>query len=375
MWAVDEVSITIIGAGVIGLSVAAELSGKYDSVVLLERHKSFGQEISSRNSEVIHSGIYYPTDSLKAALCIEGAEMLYAFCREFSVHHNKLGKLIVAADKEEIPAVEDLLKKGVRNGVRDLVVLDSRQTNALEPSVNAAASLHSPHTGILDTHSLMKHLLFLAEKRGSLVSFQSEVEHLDRENDWFVIGIRGSGYKFRSKIVINCAGLSSDRIAALAGINLVRSHYSLKYCKGSYFAYAKPSPVKMLIYPVPRENLSGLGVHATLDLGGRLRFGPDVEYTDTLDYTVDPAGRDEFFDSARKIIRGLDKDAFIPDMAGIRPKLSGPGEKARDFVIRDESENGLPGLLNLIGIESPGLTSCLSIARLTSRIVRDLFSD
>jgi len=373
--AVDEVLITVIGAGVIGLSVAAELSGKYDSVVLLERHKSFGQETSSRNSEVIHSGIYYPADSLKASLCVEGADMLYAFCREFSIPHKELGKLIVAADEREITVVEDLLRKGTGNGVRDLAVLDSRRTRALEPYLNAAASLHSPHTGILDTHSLMRQLLFLTEMRGGLVSFQSTVEHLDREHDRFVIGIKENSYQFRSRVVINCAGLGSDRIARLTGIDLDRNQYSLKYCKGSYFSYAKPSPVKTLVYPVPHENLSGLGVHATLDLGNRLRFGPDVEYTDSIDYTVDAAKRDAFYEGAGRIIRGLDKEAFIPDMAGVRPKLSGPGERARDFIIREESENGVPGLINMIGIESPGLTACLSIARLTLRMVRDLLGD
>lgn len=370
----DETLITIIGAGVVGLSVAAELSKKYDSVVVLERHKTFGQETSSRNSEVIHSGIYYPAGSLKASLCVEGAEMLYDLCREFSIPHKKLGKLIVATDPSEIPVIEDLLKKGRNNGVRDLSIFDKQQTAAREPLINAAASLYSPHTGILDTHSLMKHLLFQTEKAGGLVSFQSDVEILKKEHDWFVIGIRETDYRFRSKIVINCAGLFSGGIAGLAGIDIQAKKYEIKYCKGSYFSYAKPSPVKMLVYPVPHENLAGLGVHATLDLGNRLRFGPDVEYVDFIDYKVDEGKRDAFFEGAIKLIPGLDKDAFVPDMAGIRPKLSGPGEKSRDFIIQTESDGAVNGLVNLIGIESPGLTACLSIARMVAGLVKDLVS-
>lgn len=365
----DEVKITIIGAGVVGLAVAAELSSSYDNVVVLERHNTFGQEISSRNSEIIHSGIYYPQGSLKARLCVDGAEQLYEICKRHSIPHKRLGKLIVAADESELKTLELLYEKGQKNNVRELLILDRDDINRLEPNVRAVGALYSPATGIVDSHSLMKHFYNAAKDNGVLFGFNSEINRLDKKNDGFIIGIQQDGYQFRSKVVINCSGLSSDYIAGLAGIDIQKHGYKLKYCKGSYFSYAKPSPVKMLIYPVPHEQLVGLGVHATLDLGGRLRFGPDTEYIETIDYKVDMNMREKFYEAALKIISNLERDSFIPDMAGIRPKLSGANEKARDFIIADETGKGLAGLINLIGIESPGLTASPAIAKMVADIV------
>jgi L-2-hydroxyglutarate oxidase LhgO len=362
----DKVNITIIGAGVVGLTIAAELSARYDNIVVLERHDTFGQETSSRNSEVIHSGIYYPEGSLKALLCVDGAGQLYEICERYSIPYKKLGKLIIAADELELKPLEELHKKGQKNNVRGLVILNKNDVNKMEPNAKTIAALYSPDTGIVDSHSLMKHFYNKAKDNGALFAFNSEVNRLDKENDGFVVGIQQDDYQFRSKVVINCAGLSSDYIAKLTGIDIQKSGYELKYCKGSYFSYAKPSPVKMLIYPVPHEELVGLGVHATLDLGGRLRFGPDTEYIDAIDYKVDVDKRDIFYKGASKIIKGLEKDAFIPDMAGIRPKLSGKDEKARDFVIKNEAEKGLDGLITLIGIESPGLTASPAIAKMVA---------
>lgn len=370
----DEMNITIIGAGVIGLSIAAELSKKHDNIVVLEKHKTFGQETSSRNSEVIHSGIYYPENSLKASLCVEGAEKLYKICDEYSIPFRKVGKLIIATEQSELKILEGLLKKGEKNGVRDLKSLNREETSKLEPATNAIASLYSPSTGIIDSHSLMKHFFHMGEKGNVLFSFNSEVALLGKESDGFLIGVKEENYRFKSKVVINSAGLASDFIAGLAGIDIVKDNYKLRYCKGSYFTYEKTSPVKMLIYPVPHEELIGLGVHATLDLGGRLRFGPDTEYIDKIDYKVDTGKRDSFYNGAIKIISGLDKDAFVPDMAGIRPKLSGPGEKARDFIIKEESDKGLHGLINLIGMESPGLTASPAIAKMVTEMVDDLLN-
>ena len=367
----EEVDITIIGAGVIGLAIAAELSEKYKNIVVLERHNSFGQETSSRNSEVIHAGIYYPYGSLKARLCVEGAEYLYEICDEYSIPHRKTGKLIVAIDQSELMPLEDLFKRGNTNGVKDLALLEKSNVNKIEPNTNAIAAIYSPNTGIIDSHSLMKHFFNMAEGKGVLFAFRSEVGSLDKVKDGFIIGIKQENYKFRSKIVVNCAGLSADYIAGLAGIDVDKSGYRIKPCKGSYFAYTKPSPVKTLIYPVPHKELIGLGVHATLDLGGRLRFGPDAEYVEFIDYRVDINKRDVFYEGALKIILGLEKNAFIPDMAGIRSKLQGPGEGTKDFVITSEIEKGLPGLINLIGIESPGLTASPAIAK----IIRDIISE
>jgi L-2-hydroxyglutarate oxidase LhgO len=369
----DEVGITIIGAGVVGLAIAAEMSGTYEDIVVLEKHDSFGQETSSRNSEVIHAGIYYPAGSLKAKLCVDAVEKLYRLCSENSIPHKRLGKLIVAATESEIPALEELLEKGRANSVNRLKLIDGDEARRLEPGANAVAALHSPNTGIVDSHSLMKFLYTKAESNGVMFVFDSEVDNINsRDEGGYIIGISSQDYNFCTRIVINCAGLASDKIAELAGIDIDRHDLRLHLCKGSYFSYSLRSPVKMLVYPVPHENLTSLGVHAVLDTGGRLRFGPDAEYVDCFEYKVETARRDAFIKGALRIIPGLDAEAFAPDMAGIRPKLQGPGEPVRDFVIREESDKGLPGFINLIGIESPGLTASLSIAEMVKGIVDQL---
>lgn len=365
----ETVKITIIGAGVVGLAIAAELSKKYDNIILLERHEKFGQETSSRNSEVIHSGMYYPTGSLKAQLCVKGAALLYEYCERHSIPCSKIGKLIVAAEQSGIKDLEELSKQGTLNGVDNLRILGQDEIYKIEPNVNAVAALYSPDTGIVDSHSLMRRLYNDAESSGVIFSFGSEINQIDRDKEGYVIGIKDDDYKFMSKVVINSAGLSSDYIAGMAGIDVNSAGYRLRYCKGSYFSYARKSPVNMLVYPVPHKDLAGLGVHATLDMGRRLRFGPDAEYIDSLDYTVDASKRDAFYENAAGIIKGLDKESFVPDMAGIRPKLQGPGEETKDFVIAEETAKGFPGLINLIGIESPGLTASLSIAGMVRDIV------
>lgn len=362
----DKVNITIIGTGVVGLAIAAELSMKYDEIVVLEKHDKFGQETSSRNSEVIHSGIYYPTGSLKAKLCVEGAELLYEYCERHPIPHLRLGKLIVATTKDEEKYLEELYNTGIRNGAKSLTFLNKNEVAKVEPNVNAISALYSPNTGIIDSHSLMESLYKTATASGVLFSFVSEVNLIDKKENGYLLGIRNDDYKFISKLVINSAGLHSDYIAELAGVDIDSAGYRLKYCKGSYFSYAKKSPVKMLVYPVPHEDLTGLGVHATLDLGERLRFGPDAEYIDAIEYKVDADEKDFFYKGASKIINGLEKESFVPDMCGIRPKLSGKNEKTRDFVIKDEAEKGLDGLINLIGIESPGLTASLAIAKMVA---------
>ena len=367
----EEVNITIIGAGVIGLAVAAGLSERYENIIVLERHGSFGREISSRNSEVIHAGIYYPAGSQKARLCVQGAKELYEICKEYSIPHKRTGKLIVAVEQAEAGALEEIFNKGNENGVSGLELLDRADVKKIEPDVNAIAAIYSPNTGIIDSHALMKYFLKRAEDNGVITAFNSEVEQIDKKADGFLIGIKQHNYKFKTKIVINCAGLSSDSVAGSAGVDVHKNKYKLKFCKGSYFSYAKPSPVGVIIYPVPQKELTGLGIHATLDLGGRLRFGPDTEYVDQIDYDVDAGKRDRFYESVSKIISHLDKDAFMPDMAGVRPKLYGKDEPVRDFVITDEKENGLPGLIDLIGIESPGLTASLAIARDVGLIISD----
>ncbi|TRZ90388.1 MAG: NAD(P)/FAD-dependent oxidoreductase [Methanosarcinales archaeon] len=365
----DEVKITIIGAGVVGLAIAAELSQEYDDIVVLERHDKFGQGTSSRNSEVIHSGIYYPPKSLKSGLCVEGAELLYEYCEKYSIPYSKLGKLIVASNESEIIDLQKLYDTGSENGVKGLTLIEKNEINRMEPNVNAIAALYSPNTGIIDSHSLMSHLHRFANASGVLFSFNTEVNFIEKQQNAYVVGIKNDDYKFLSSVVINSAGLSADYMAELAGIDIDEVDYRLEYCKGSYFSYAKRPPIKMLVYPVPHKDLTGLGIHATLDLGGRLRFGPDSEYVDFIDYKVDSNKIGIFYDSVKKNIKGLDKEAFGPEMSGIRPKLSGKNEKARDFVIKDETEKGLEGLINLIGIESPGLTASPAIARMVADMV------
>jgi L-2-hydroxyglutarate oxidase LhgO len=365
----DEAAITVIGAGVVGLAIAAELSAKYRNVIVLEKHESYGRETSSRNSEVIHSGIYYPEGSLKTILCQEGATRLYDLCGTFGIPHRKLGKVIIATAPEELAALKDLFRRGMANHVPDLVMLDGKDLRRLEPHTNGIAAIYSPWTGIVDSHSLMTHLYKVGRDRGVIFAFNSELDWLSREKDCFVAGVKQERYRYRSRVVINAAGLWSDQVARLAGLDVEKLGYRIRFCKGSYFCSQKPSPVKMLVYPIPHDELVGLGIHATLDMNMRLRFGPDVEYVDKIDYQVDTAKQEFFFAGASKIIPGLDRDAFSPDMAGIRPKLQGPGEKARDFVICEESEKGLPGLVNLIGIESPGLTASLAIAKKVADLV------
>ncbi|MBF0317034.1 MAG: NAD(P)/FAD-dependent oxidoreductase [Nitrospirae bacterium] len=366
----DRVNITIIGAGVIGLAIAAELSMDFEDILVIERHDDFGREISSRNSEVIHSGIYYPTGSLKGVLCIEGAALLYRYCEEHSIAHQRIGKLIVATTESEVEPLEELYRRGKLNGVMDMVMLQGNEVARMEGNVNAVAAILSPSTGIIDSHGLMKRLFTVAQGRGVTVSFNEEVVSIEQQSEGYVVGIRSEGYRFLSRVVINAAGLGSDQVAAMIGIAVDPACYRLRYCKGSYFSYAGRSPVQRLIYPVPEKDLKGLGVHATLDLAGRLRFGPDTEYVDAIDYTVDDSKRDRFYEGACKIIRGIDKDALVADMAGVRPKIKGEG--VQDFLIRHENKRGLEGFINLVGIESPGLTACLAIASRVGKFVDDI---
>lgn len=368
----DEVKITVIGAGVVGLAIAAELSREYTDIIVLERHDSFGRETSSRNSEVIHSGIYYPSGSLKAKLCVEGADILYKYCEKNSVPYSRLGKLIIAGNELEKKQLEDLYAIGCKNGVLSLAFMNEDEVKKMEPYVKAVSALYSPNTGIINSHSLMDCYYRQASSAGVMFSFESDVNYIERNSDKYIVGVKEDGYKFISSVVINSSGLCSDDIAGLAGINVSSAGYKLQYCKGSYFYYGKKSPVKMLIYPVPHKDLKGLGVHATLDLSGRLRFGPDTEDVNTVDYNVDENKRDLFYEGANKIISGLEKESFYPDTAGIRPKIKGTGIK--DFIIRHEADKGLKGFINLIGIESPGLTASLSIARYVKGIVNNILN-
>ncbi|MCP4652355.1 MAG: NAD(P)/FAD-dependent oxidoreductase [Candidatus Omnitrophica bacterium] len=365
----DEVGITIIGAGVVGLAIAAQLSENFKNIVVVDKNQTFGQESSSRNSEVVHSGIYYPQGSLKMKLCLQGAQLLYDYCDKNQINYNKLGKLIVALNAQEQAQLDCLYDLGVKRDIRGLSLLTRNEANNLEPMVKAYSALYLPNTGIVDSHSLMKSLYRKAKALGVTFAFNSEISNIEKQLDKYVVSQKDDDYIFSSRVVINSAGLGSDIVAGLVGLSIDALDYKLAYCKGSYFSYSKPSPVKRLIYPVPQKDLKGLGVHATIDLAGHLRFGPDIEYVDEIDYQVDNCKGDIFYEKAKALIGGLERTALAADMAGIRPKISGEGVK--DFIINHEKNNGFPGLINLIGIESPGLTAALAIGKYVTAITKD----
>lgn len=365
----DKFNITIIGAGVIGLAIAEALSTKHRSVLLIEKNSTFGQEISSRNSEVIHAGIYYPPDFLKTLFCVQGNRRLYALCQEKNIPHRRIGKLIIAVNDNEIPQLQIIRENAQKNGVEDLLWLDQKEILAREPEVRARMALFSPSTGIIDSHSLMRSLLFHAESSGITAAFRSECTAIRQAASGYEMEINNGEYRFATKIIINAAGLSADKVAQLAGIDIDANGYRLKYCKGSYFWASPPPRLNHLVYPVPPKNMEYLGLHATIDMGRRVRFGPDIEYVDALNYDVDENRKGMFHQSISKYIPHISPDSLFPDTSGIRPKLYGPGEAYRDFVIKDEADLGYAGLINLIGIESPGLTSCLPIADYVSRMV------
>jgi len=366
-----DVKITIIGAGVIGLAIAAELSKEFDDVFVIEKNEKFGQETSSRNSEVIHAGIYYETGSLKASLCVEGAKLLYEFCAAYGVPHKKIGKIIIAADEREGVLLQDIYEKARKNGASEISIIDGATTRKMEKSVNAFCALHSPNTGIIDSHFLMKTLYAQAEAARAQIVFNTEISGVGKNRaGGYALKIKGGTDEFFTRMVINCAGLHADKVAAMAGIETQAAGYKIHYCKGTYFSYLKKSPVNMLVYPLPQEHLAGLGIHATLDMAGRLRFGPDVEYVGEISYAIDERKRGDFFLGASKIIKGIEEESLSPDMCGIRPKIGRDG--FRDFIIAHEGERDLPRFINLIGIESPGLTASLAIARYVKGMVSDV---
>lgn len=364
----SDFDITIIGAGVVGLAIASHLSvrRKGASILLLERNAKYGMETSSRNSEVIHAGMYYEAGSLKARLCVEGRDVLYALCRENGIAHRQISKIIVARTQNELPKLETVFKRGIVNsaGVR---MLDRAETLALEPHVEAVASIYSPLTGILSVHELMDWFYRSAIQNGVIVQQRCEVTGVERCADGYRLTLTEPDGESTatSEIVINAAGLFSDRIAAMAGIDIDAAGYRISFCKGSYFSVAsgKSKLLTRLVYPVPGNEF--LGVHALFDLAGRLRFGPDVEYMreNVLDYSVDESKRDAFLQSIRRILPSVESTDIAPDICGIRPKLQTQGSQARDFVIVHEKERGLEGFVNLIGIESPGVTASPAIAQ------------
>ena len=368
--------ITIIGAGVIGLAVAAQVAGKDRAVYILEQNETFGKETSSRNSEIIHAGIYYPGGSLKAETCVAGNAQLYELCQRYGIGYRKTGKLIVATEEEGMGKLEALLDQGIRNGAKGLTMLSAKEIKELEPNVEAIAAIFSPSSGIIDSHALMRYFLNRAQEEGAKIAYKSKVIGIERLSDGYEVMVENSSssFSFKTGVLINCAGLSSDRIAQLGGIDINKAGYKLFYCKGEYFSVGnrKNRLIKRLIYPVPEPSTGGMGIHTTLDLEGRMRLGPNARYVNEIEYKVDESQKGLFYRSVKAFLPFIEDDDLEPEMAGIRPKLQGPGEDFRDFVVRHEQDRGLPGFINLIGIESPGLTSAPAIAKHVEGIVNQI---
>lgn len=387
-----DLDVTVIGGGIVGCAVAAEVSGLGLSTVLLEMESGLARATTSRNSEVSHGGMYYPTDTLKARCCVQGRRLLKEFCTGAGVGYRECGKVIVAVEDNEIPELERLLARGQANGVEDLRIIDQTELNALEPDVRAVAGLLSPRTGVLDAEGATKAYAQLAAERGAQVLTGSRVAGLERHGSGWQVVIsptgdqRREGWKHTSRIVINTAGLWADRVAALAGIDIQERGWIQHLTKGNYFSVsnAHDGRIGRLIYPVPPASGSSLGVHVCLDLAGQMKLGPDLERLPAdprdatsslgdfeLDYRVDPERETSFYEDAKRFLPWLEPTDLAPAMCGMRPKIAVSG--FGDFVIKRE-EGDLEGLINLVGIESPGLTSAPAIARIVADLVRDMES-
>ena len=355
----EKLDAVVVGAGVVGLAVARALAIAGREVVILEAEEALGTHTSSRNSEVIHAGIYYPKGSLKARACVAGRSLLYEYCVERGVPHRRSGKLIVAADDSQLGELENIQKKAHANGVTDVVWLTRAQALALEPELACAAALYSPSTGIVDSHALMLAYLGDAEARGAMLALRSPLQRVEARGDGFVLHVAGSE-PVQCAALVNSAGLRAPSVAR--NVEGYRAQLAPKelYAKGNYYSLARRAPFSRLVYPVPEPG--GLGVHVTLDLAGQARFGPDVQWVEKIEYSVDPRRAERFYAAIRRYWPGLPDGALAPAYSGIRPKTAGPGEPAPDFEIQGPRRHGVPGLVHLYGIESPGLTASLALA-------------
>ncbi|HXB17614.1 MAG TPA: NAD(P)/FAD-dependent oxidoreductase [Steroidobacteraceae bacterium] len=362
----ERVDVAVIGAGVVGLAVARALAQRGREVLILEAAERFGSGVSSRNSEVIHAGIYYPRGSLKARLCVAGRELLYAFCLEHGVAHRRCGKLIVASNESQLAELVRIRAAALGNGV-ELASLARPEALALEPGLRCAAALHSPLTGIIDAHAYMLALLGQAERLGAVLACDSAVNGLALQADGFRIAVNGAPASLHARALVNSAGLSAAQLARLTEGFPPERVPTAYLAKGSYFTLAGRAPFGRLIYPLPEPG--GLGVHLTLDLAGRARFGPDVEWVSELDYAVDVKRAAAFYGAIRAWWPALPDGALEPAYAGIRPKITGPGEPAADFRIDGPAVHGVAGLVQLFGIESPGLTASLAIAEHVAALI------
>lgn len=356
----DNVDVIVIGAGVVGLACARALQLAGREVLLLESESAFGTGVSSRNSEVIHAGLYYPNGSLKARHCVAGRQMLYEYCQARDIPFRRCGKLLVATSTAQIAQIEKLLKNASGNGVNDLRLLEGAQARAMEPALSCDAALLSPSSGIIDSHTYMLCLLGDLENGGGMAVFNTTVLGGRVVEDGIIVNVQGAD-ALHARLVVNCAALGAQKIShAIEGFP-AQHIPPLRYARGVYFSISGRSPFTHLIYPLPEA--AGLGVHLTIDLGGQAKFGPDVEWIDEPSYTVDPRRADSFYGEIGKYWPGIKDHQLQPAYAGIRPKINAPDEPAADFYIAGRETHGVRGMINLFGIESPGLTGSLSIAR------------
>lgn len=370
----EQVDAVVVGAGVVGLAVARALALAGREVMVLEAAEAFGTGTSARNSEVIHAGIYYPQASLKARLCVQGRQLLYSYCAERGIAHRRCGKLIVATSAAQVGELRAIRQRAAANGVDDLALLSQAEAQALEPALQCQAALLSPSTGIVDSHGLMLALLGDVENAGGLLAVNSQVKSMVAGSGaaqaaiQVIVGEGAERTELLARTVVNAAGLHAPALAARTRGLAARHVPTAYFAKGNYFTLSGRAPFAHLIYPVPEPG--GLGVHLTLDLGGQAKFGPDVQWVESPgDLLVDPARGQGFYAEVRKYWPALADGALQPGYAGIRPKISAPGQPAADFVIQGPREHGVPGLVNLFGIESPGLTSCLALAEATLQAV------
>jgi len=356
-----DIETVVVGAGVVGLAIASTLANAGQEVLILERNNLFGSETSARHSEVIHAGIYYPKNSLKAIMCTRGKALLYKYCTDHNIAHKRIEKIIVATTAAQVDELKDINKHARANGVNDLRLLSSADISQLEPAIKAQAGLLSPSTGIIDSHAFMLSLLGKAESCGAMIAYNSKVDQVALNNGGFTVSVGGEqNMQLKCKRLVNTAGHGACALAQNTHGIAAQHTPTARYAKGNYFRLIGKSPVSRLIYPVPEPG--GLGVHITLDMAGQSRFGPDVQWLNSLDYHVDKDRALHFYDAIRQYWPALKDNALVPDYAGVRPKIEFNGKAYNDFLIRGPDTHGINGLVNLFGIESPGLTSSLAIA-------------
>jgi len=371
-----DYDIVIIGAGVVGLAIANELSSQKFSVLVIEKNFMFGMDQSSRNSEVIHAGIYYDSGSLKAKLCVEGRRLLYQHCDKYQVPYKKIGKYIFAVNQDEESKILKLLNKGIENGVENFYHDTLLNMKAKNPGIKAVACLYSAESGIINSHVLMESFIENLKHNDGDIVYNHEVVAIENKpsNYKVIVKINNDTYPIDSKYVINCAGLYSDQIAEMIGIDIVKEDLNIQFCKGRYYKIhsSKSGIASNLIYPIPPDNFAGLGIHLTIDMAGGLKLGPDTIYLEQnlLDYKVEEDVLEKFYLAAQSYIESIKIEDLSPDQAGIRAKLQKDGQSIRDFYIKEESERGYPNFINLIGIESPGLTSSIAISKYVSAMVQ-----